>query len=249
MIAQKLNKFISKNREMARRLSIYLPTTIIDPFNDYEATVENIIKQINHPLILDIGGGQRCFLASRGLNKKRVICLDIQMRQLRVNCDVDHRIMGDARSMPLEDYSVDVVISRSFIEHVPSAEAFLQEANRVLKKGGYLISVFPGKFALFAVINQLLPEYLSKKVLHYFVSSGDNELGFKAYYDKCYFTAIKNLLNQNNFKVIDIIDYHFSSAYFEFFLPFFMLSCLYEICTQRFENLASYLLIVAKKKV
>jgi SAM-dependent methyltransferase len=249
MTFHKLHNYFSKNRAIARTLSIYLPTKRIDPFNDYEETVENVIKQIHNPLVLDIGGGQQCFLASRKIYEKRVICLDIQMRQLSANCDVDYLIMGDALSIPLADYSVDLVISRSFIEHVPSVGTFFQEANRVLKKGGYLISVFPCKLALFAVINQFLPEYLSKKALHHFVASGENELGFKAYYNKCYFTGINNLLNKNGFKVLDIKDYHFSSAYFEFFLPFFMLSCLYEICTQRFKNLASYLLIIAKKEV
>ena len=170
------------------------------------------------------------------------------MRQLCDNCDANYLIMGDALSIPLSDHSVDLVISRSFIEHVPSVETFFQEANRVLKKGGYLISVFPGKFAIFAIINQFLPEYLSKQALHHLVSTRDNELGFKAYYDKCYFTGINKLLNKNNFEVLDIKDYHFSSAYFEFFLPLFLISCFYEICTQPFKNLASYLLIIARKK-
>jgi ubiquinone/menaquinone biosynthesis C-methylase UbiE len=156
--------------------------------------------------------------------------------------------MGDALSIPLADHSVDLVISRSFIEHVPSVETFFKEAKRVLKKGGYLISVFPSRFAIFAIINQFLPEYLSKRALHHFVSTRDDELGFKAYYDKCYFTGINKLLNKNNFNVLDIKDYHFSSAYFEFFLPLFLVSAFYEICTQPFKNLASYLLVIARKK-
>lgn len=247
MLYSKLRNYITKNREISRRVSTYLPTRKIDPFNDYEDTVTKVIKQIKNPLVLDIGGGKQCFLASRNISDKRIICLDLQMRQLCANCDANYLIMGDALSIPLSDHSVDLIISRSFIEHVPSVDIFFKEANRVLKKGGYLISVFPGKFALFAMINQLFPEYLSKKALHHLVSTRDNELGFKAYYDKCYFTGINNLLNKNNFKVLDIKDYHFSSAYFEFFLPLFLISCFYEICTQPFKNLASYLLILARK--
>lgn len=247
MAYRKLQNYFSNNREIARRLSSYLPTKKNDPFSDYEETVTKVIKQSKNPVVLDIGGGRQCFLASRNILDKKIICLDIQMRQLCANCDADYLIMGDALRIPLADQSVDLVISRSFIEHVPSVGTFFQEVNRVLKKGGYLISVFPCKLAIFAIINQCLSEYLSKKVLHYFVSTKDNELGFKAYYDKCYFTGIKELLNKNNFKVIDIKDYHFSSAYFEFFLPFFLISCFYEICTQPFKNLASYLLMTAQK--
>lgn len=247
MMTHKLKKYLSKNKEMARRLSNYLPTKKFDPFSDYENTVIQVIKQIKNPLVLDIGGGKQCFLASRNISDNIIICLDLQMRQLCANCDANYLIMGNALSIPLSDNSVDLVISRSFIEHVPSVETFFQEANRVLKKGGYLISVFPCKFALFAMINQFLPEHLSKQALHHLVSTRDDELGFKAYYDRCYFTGIKNLLNQTDFKVLYIKDYHFSSAYFEFFLPLFLLSCFYEICTQPFKNLASYLLIIARK--
>lgn len=247
MLYSKLHNYITKNREISRRVSTYLPTRKIDPFNDYEDTVTKVVKQIKNPLVLDIGGGKQCFLASRNISNNRIICLDLQMRQLCANCDANYLIMGDAMNIPLSDHSVDLVISRSFIEHVPSVATFFQEANRVLKKGGYLISVFPGKLALFAIINRFLPEYLSKKTLHHLVSTRENELGFKAYYDRCYFTGIKNLLNKTDFKVLDIKDYHFSSAYFEFFLPLFLISCVYEICTQAFKNLASYLLIIAQK--
>ena len=249
MLCPKLHNYITKNREISRRVSTYLPTRKIDPFNDYEDTVTKVIKQIKNPLVLDIGGGKQCFLASHTDCDSRNICLDLQMRQLCANYDANYLIMGDALSIPLSDDCVDLVISRSFIEHVPSVETLFKETNRVLKKGGYLISVFPSKFAIFAIINQLFPEYLSKKALHHLVSTRDNELGFNAYYDKCYFTGINSLLNKNNYKVVDIKDYHFSSAYFEFFLPLFLISCIYEICTQPFKNLASYLLIIAKKEL
>ncbi len=99
------------------------------------------------------------------------------------------------------------------------------------------------------MINQILPNYISTKILHYFDHGESKEdIGFKTYYNKCYFTGIKNILKKNEFKIIEIKDYHYSSEYFTFFLPLFLLSCLYEISTNSFKNLASYLLIIAQKK-
>jgi SAM-dependent methyltransferase len=248
IIYHKLQNYYSKNKTLSRQIARHLPICRNDPNIDYEGIVAQIASQIIKPLVLDIGGGKQCFLASRSINGQRMICLDLQLNQLITNYEVDYRIVGDALNIPFADNSVDMVISRSFIEHVSSAEGFIQEANRVLKKGGYLVSLFPCKFAIFALINQILPECLARKALYHFLQP-EEQLGFKAYYNKCYFTGIKKLLSNNKFRIVDIRDYHFSSGYFEFFVPLFLISCVYEICTLWFKNLASYLVISAQKQL
>jgi ubiquinone/menaquinone biosynthesis C-methylase UbiE len=245
-ISYRLRDYYSRNRALSRRFGRHLRILTSDPNHDYERIVSQLVSQIKNPLVLDIGCGKQCFLASRDIGEKKVICLDIQLNQLIANRDADHLIAGNALAIPLADHCIDIVISRSFIEHLPSVEGFFQEAYRVLRKGGYLVSFFPCKFAVFAIINQLLPSYLAKKVLQHFLEP-EEELGFKAYYDKCYFQGIQGILEKNGFSQINIIDYHFSSAYFEFFLPLFLISCAYDIFTRPFRNLASYLVIVARK--
>jgi ubiquinone/menaquinone biosynthesis C-methylase UbiE len=53
---------------------------------------------------------------------------------------------GDARALPLEDSSFDVVVFHTTLCHVPGPEVALAEALRVLRGGG-LLSVFDGDYA------------------------------------------------------------------------------------------------------
>jgi 2-polyprenyl-3-methyl-5-hydroxy-6-metoxy-1,4-benzoquinol methylase len=52
---------------------------------------------------------------------------------------------GDARRIPLDDGSVDVVVSFETIEHIDEQETFLAEVRRVLRPGGKLIVSTPDR--------------------------------------------------------------------------------------------------------
>jgi len=57
---------------------------------------------------------------------------------------------GDGRSVRFEDRSFDVVIFHTTLSHIPSPEALLAEAFRVLRSGGWL-AVFDGDYASISV--------------------------------------------------------------------------------------------------
>lgn len=47
--------------------------------------------------------------------------------------------LNQSGQAPLDDASVDIVLSSQVLEHVPSPQVYLAEANRLLKPGGLLI--------------------------------------------------------------------------------------------------------------
>jgi ubiquinone/menaquinone biosynthesis C-methylase UbiE len=55
-------------------------------------------------------------------------------------------VEGDARALPFEDNSFDVVVFHTTLCHIPGPELALAEASRVLSSGG-LLAVFDGDYA------------------------------------------------------------------------------------------------------
>lgn len=98
-------------------------------------------------IVLDLGsgGGVDVFLAARRVGERgQVIGVDFSEKVIDVarrNAEkvkaknVEFRL-GDLESLPVEDESVDVIISNCVINLVPDKEKVFKEAYRVLKSGG-----------------------------------------------------------------------------------------------------------------
>lgn len=71
-----------------------------------------------------------------------VIQLSARYAQFAGVSNVEFRLCGHT-AIPLEDSSVDVVVSHDVLEHVRDPRASMQEMWRVLRPGGYALHVFP----------------------------------------------------------------------------------------------------------
>lgn len=94
--------------------------------------------------LLDVGSGKgnhlvgfsRRGLKTFGLDKRRE-CLDaLEQFDIR-ECDLEHE------PFPFASTSLDIVFSKSVIEHVSNTDNFLSEIFRVLKPGGLAILLTP----------------------------------------------------------------------------------------------------------
>jgi SAM-dependent methyltransferase len=144
-----------------------------------------------------------------------------------------------------------MVTSESVLEHLQNLELTVKEISRILKTGGYFISLFPNKFALFAIINQCLPNSISKKILYKLHPQSRGIGGFKAYYNRCYFAALSKLLRDNGFKNVKFFFNYNQSAYFSFFVPCFLVSIVWDYFMYLLgvRNLCAYVCFVAKRNV
>ena len=100
-------------------------------------------------IVLDLGSGAGfdCFLAAQKVgNSGKVIGVDMtpeMVEKVQANArkygysNVEFR-QGDIEALPVEDSSVDVIISNCVINLAPDKEKVFREAFRVLKLGGRL---------------------------------------------------------------------------------------------------------------
>jgi ubiquinone/menaquinone biosynthesis C-methylase UbiE len=99
--------------------------------------------------VLDLGsgGGFDCFLAARAVGEKgKVIGVDMTPDMISLarknaqkagNNNVEFRL-GEIEHLPVEDMSIDVIISNCVINLSPEKLQVFREAFRVLKNGGRL---------------------------------------------------------------------------------------------------------------
>ncbi|MBR0151258.1 MAG: class I SAM-dependent methyltransferase [Synergistaceae bacterium] len=244
--------FINFNKKCYFALLKFFPNTKFSIYTYYREQVKaNLRDEI---VILDIGGGKHCAFAEecRKFDGVKIIALDVSSEELEYNHDADEKIVADIASgarVPLDDASADLVTSSSVLEHLHDLDSAVKEVSRILKPGGKFISELPCKFALFSVINQMLPNWLARKILFSIFPEVKGFQGFKAYYDRCYYPALKNLLSKHGFTHVDFRFSYGQAGYFSFFVPFALIVMLWDFLMYIFraKTLSSYVCFTAEK--
>jgi ubiquinone/menaquinone biosynthesis C-methylase UbiE len=109
--------------------------------------------------ILDIGGGTGYFahLMKKKYPNSEVVVSDISNIALNIGKTQYKNVkfvLGDAeKKLPFKSNYFDLIISGEHIEHLVDVDSYLEELNRVSKRGGYLLLTTPN---LGSWINRIL---------------------------------------------------------------------------------------------
>jgi hypothetical protein len=138
------------------------------------------------------------------------------------------------------------VISWQVLEHVPSLSAAFTNSYAYLKPGGLFVSHFSGKWALFALVNQLVPHRVAKAMVKYLMGRSSDAI-FPAPYDKCWATAVERLLR--TWDDVCVMPYYFGATYLRKIPPAQVAYLLGEniIAHRNLRNLATHYTISARK--
>lgn len=71
--------------------------------------------------------------------------------------DLDHVILGDLRTVRLEEHHFDIVYSAFVLEHIAEAELVFANFLRWLKPGGLMILKFPDRDSVYGFVTRITP--------------------------------------------------------------------------------------------
>ena len=103
-----------------------------------------------HSVVLDIGSGAGYGTSCLSKSAKSVIGIDYSQEAIAYSSSSHRRqnaeyIVMDACNLAFQDRIFDIVCSIQVIEHLHEVETFLNEARRVLRRGGILVLATPNK--------------------------------------------------------------------------------------------------------
>ena len=248
-----LRRFIEFNQSVCAKIAEHLPQRRTDPYALYDQLAAEYMNAAQNQLVVDVGGGRTCAFTKYKDPEAhpRIVAVDVSADELAANRDADEtRVMNAVDGLPFDDEEVDLVASKTLVEHLCDTREFIAHVRRVLKPGGHTIHMFPSRFALFALINRILPAKLSTSILFFLCPGAKRISGFPAYYDKCYYSAFRSVLEERGFEITESAVCYYQSAYFTFFIPLYLLTVGYELLLYCLDvkNLCGYVVVAARKQ-
>lgn len=156
--------------------------------DEFQPLVEDLIRKLGAKAVCEVGGGALPMLSRDCVSSHalRYLVIDVSAEELdKAPRHVDTLVtdISDPGARPPGGF--DLVITRWVREHVEVPGRFHTGVRRLLRPGGRAVHLFPTLYSLPFVVNRLLPETVSARVLK---KSGcaDREQGkFPAYYRWC----------------------------------------------------------------
>ena len=234
--------FFDANRRMANKIETwYLQGLNME--SAFKQAVQDLVKPDS--LILDAGAGQRSFYSRSGM---RIVGADLLSNDLVENPDIGCAVVANlSEEFPFRPETFDAITACYFIEHLPDSEEFIRNAAKALKLAGRIFLLFPCRYAPFAVINRLIPNKWTVRLLGHFLRNSHG--GFPATYSNCSPNKMRRVLERNGFRIVLTKVCHYQAFYYSAFLPLYFLNLAYDGITRslKIEFLASSVLIVGEK--
>jgi SAM-dependent methyltransferase len=249
-----LTFFLDFNRRLSKAVEERLPARFKRHLHTiYKYEVAALVNRRWGQVILDIGGGKDCpflpFVTEP--QQQLIVAVDNSVEELCGNLCGARRIVADAAAptFPFHNGSADLIVSRSVIEHLHNNQVFFENCARVLRPGGTLIHTFPCKFAPFSLLNQLIPDRWTRYLIGMFQPQWYEGCGFPAFYDRCHYSAIRDLLLRNGFKNPTFTFRYYQSIYFDFIFPLYAVMTIYDLALWFLDirNLACAILVTAER--
>lgn len=197
--------------------------------------------------ILDVGAGRDPTLGAAARPPGAVyVGMDEDPGELeRAAGFYDQTIEGDiTRHDPSLDGSFDLVVSWQVFEHVRAPRDAYRNIHRYLKPGGHYAGRLTGRYALFAMMNRVLPMALTRWLLVHLTGRKPDSV-FRAFYQDATLGRLRDIFGSwEHYEIRPEFD---GREYFEFSRVAAAANRLYLRFARRDPRLASYYTVLARK--
>lgn len=196
------------------------------PFNIFEKKISSHIRP--DYTVLDAGCGSEAPLLVNFIGKARtLIGVDLVDFHSSIQDKGLLLLNTDLANTQIDDSSVDLVISRSVLEHISDVESVYKEINRILRPDGKFLLLIPNLFDYVSIISYMIPNRFHKTIVSK-ISGRPDENTFPTYYKSNTSMSIKSLSDKTGFNVVSV-DYYGQYPYMlEFNKCLFLLGVLYD---------------------
>ena len=210
----------------------------------FDSYLMQLIESLEAKSICDIGGGRNPQLELEYVRERAIdyTVLDIAQEELD-NAPAEYsKLRADIGSKDFVcEREFDFVFSRMVAEHIKDGEQFHRNVFKMLKPGGVAFHFFPTLYSLPFVVNRMIPEWLSDRVLSLVAPRDRVQHGkFPAYYSWTY-GPTRNQIAKLESIGYEVVRYAagFGHGYYQR-LP--VLRSFGEMLTRRFVRRPNYLL-------
>jgi SAM-dependent methyltransferase len=191
---------------------------------EFDGLFDWLCNQPTVAKVCEVGGGANPalsldFIVERGLDHALI---DVSKAELAKAPSGYRKIVADIADPAFAiDESFDLVVSAFLAEHVARPATFHANILRILPPGGFALHLFPTLYALPFLVNRVLPESITERILlrlQGFRQAEGNAGKFKAYYRWCRGPGRHQIrrLRDSGFDVVSYTGY-FGHGYYRHF--------------------------------
>jgi len=243
-----LDRFLQANTRLSARIDRRGDDALYRRYDDDVARALEALPP--NGTVVDVGGGRACSFAARLPAGKdiRIVAVDVSAEELKSNVTAhETRVADVTEHIPFGDGEVDLLVSRTVLEHVSDLESAAREMARILPTGGQTLHLLPCRYALFAIVARVVPFDLAKGILHRIVPGSAGVVEFDVFYDHGHPRDLERVFIAAGFAHVEVECTWDQTAYFHAFFPVFLLVLLYQRLAKllRLRVLASYAIVRA----
>lgn len=196
------------------------------PYRIFEGRINALLR--NDHVLLDAGCGRSAPLLTKFQGKaKRLIGVELVDFTPKARESGIELLNNDLSKIDLESESVDIVISRSVLEHIENIGPVYKEIHRVLKPGGHFLFLVPNLWDYVSLGSLMIPNRFHAWLVNKMEGRATEDT-FPAFYKSNSRSAVSKLASQHGF---DMLTFEYVGQYPSMFMfnpVLFSLATVYE---------------------